>query len=66
MTKPNCIALVAGASLMRVNDRDLKPFQVDLATTEQLAAKLCSSRDVRPAFLLVAESGIHAQAEVER
>ena len=57
-------ALASGATLLGVNNRNLKTFQVDLATTERLAAKLHSS----PASgrLLVAESGIHTRADVER
>ena len=57
-------ALSTGAMLLGVNNRNLKTFQVDLATTERLGAKLQSS----PASgrLLVAESGIHTRADVER
>jgi len=58
-------ALAAGAALIGVNNRDLKTFKVDLATTERLAAWLRGSRDV-PEKLLVAESGIHTRADVER
>lgn len=53
-------ALKIGAQLIGVNNRDLKTFKVDLATTEQLAAKLDGKR------ILVAESGIHTRADVER
>jgi indole-3-glycerol phosphate synthase len=58
-------ALAAGATLIGVNNRDLKTFKVDLATTERLAARL---RAAAPAgdHLLVAESGIHTRADVER
>ncbi len=56
-------ALAAGATLIGVNNRDLKTFKVDLATTERLAARL--SRSTSRA-LLVAESGIHIRADVER
>jgi indole-3-glycerol phosphate synthase len=59
-------ALAAGASLIGVNNRNLKTFKVDLATTAQLAAKLASSRVTSHPPLLVAESGIHTRAEVER
>lgn len=66
-------ALEAGAELIGVNNRDLKTFKVELGTTERLAEKLKSGssgagegrRDARPA-LLVAESGIHTRADVER
>jgi indole-3-glycerol phosphate synthase len=65
-------ALNAGAELIGVNNRNLKTFQVDLATTERLAARLhCSPRNTQhatrhPPPLLVAESGIHTRADVER
>jgi indole-3-glycerol phosphate synthase len=54
-------ALKIGAPLIGVNNRDLKTFKVDLATTERLAAKLDLQKT-----LLVAESGIHTRADVER
>jgi indole-3-glycerol phosphate synthase len=61
-------ALAADAALIGVNNRDLKTFKVDLATTERLAARLHSEfrtpHSARP--LLVAESGIHTRADVER
>jgi len=59
-------ALAAGSSLIGVNNRDLKTFKVDLATTERLAARLFSPPATRHPPLLVAESGIHARADVER
>jgi indole-3-glycerol phosphate synthase len=55
-----------GANLIGVNNRDLKTFKVDLVTTERLAAKLFPAPATRPASLLVAESGIHTRADVER
>ena len=58
-------ALDAGARLIGVNNRDLKTFQVDLATTERLAARLLST-PASAGKLLVAESGIHTRADVER
>jgi indole-3-glycerol phosphate synthase len=74
-------ALAAGAGLIGVNNRNLKTFKVDLATTERLAAKLGRGTGVPPVTnsrtedgdrleacptLLVAESGIHTRADVER
>ena len=60
-------ALGAGASLIGVNNRDLKTFKVDLATTERLAQRLTGgSPSPAPPPLLVAESGIHTHADVER
>jgi len=59
-------ALAADSTLIGVNNRDLKTFKVDLATTERLAAKLFSSPPTRYSSLLVAESGIHSRADVER
>ena len=78
-------AMKISPALIGVNNRNLKSFKVDLATTERLAAKLVESRkskveslspantvkpstlDSRPSTaLLVAESGIHSRADVER
>ena len=70
-------ALAVGAPLIGVNNRDLKSFKLDLATTERLSAILHSKRgigsgtstdgDRRDACpTLVAESGIHTRADVER
>lgn len=61
-------ALAIGAELIGVNNRDLKTFQVDLGTTERLAAKLSRAPNTgsQPPCLLVAESGIHTRADVER
>jgi indole-3-glycerol phosphate synthase len=58
-------ALNAGAELIGVNNRNLKTFKVDLATTERLALGLRSSPR-STARLLVTESGIHTRADVER
>jgi indole-3-glycerol phosphate synthase len=60
-------AIRLGAVLIGVNNRDLKSFKVDLATTGRLAAKLFQTPDTRPQIprLLVAESGIHNRADVE-
>jgi indole-3-glycerol phosphate synthase len=71
-------ALKIGASLIGVNNRNLKNFKVDLATTEKLAAELFRRTGVSPVSkikngdrqdacpTLVAESGIHTRADVER
>ena len=53
-------ALTAGASLIGINNRNLATFTVDLATTEKLAARIPPDR------LIVAESGLHTRADVER
>jgi len=58
-------ALKIGPMLIGVNNRDLKTFKVDLATTERLAARL-STLGPRPSTLLVAESGIYTRADVDR
>ena len=58
-------ALAIDAELIGVNNRDLKTFKVDLGTTERLAAKLFPPRGT-PHPMLVAESGIHTRADVER
>lgn len=64
-------ALMVGASLIGVNNRDLRTFKTDLGTTERLAARLWAEIDsgnpkTKPAPLLVSESGIHLRADVER
>jgi indole-3-glycerol phosphate synthase len=64
-------ALAAGAKIIGVNNRDLKTFKVDLATTERLAGRVVersqpSTLNPQPSTLLVAESGIHTRADVER
>ena len=58
-------ALASGARLIGVNNRDLKTFTVDLATTERLAAKLFGAPGSADC-LLVAESGIHSRDDVTR
>ena len=53
-------ALAAGAELVGINNRDLKTLKVDLEVTHRL-------RPLVPAGLpLVAESGIHTRADVDR
>jgi indole-3-glycerol phosphate synthase len=53
-------ALMAGAEIVGINNRDLRTFEVDLATTERL-------RPLVPAEVtVVAESGVHTRADVQR
>jgi len=59
-------ALAVGTPLIGVNNRDLKTFKLELATTERIAAKLFRSPQGGEPPLLVAESGIHKRADVER
>jgi indole-3-glycerol phosphate synthase len=72
-------ALKISPMLIGVNNRNLKTFEVDLATTERLAAKISGTgilpvcppnethrQDACATTLLVAESGIHTRADVER
>ncbi len=58
-------ALEIGARLIGVNNRNLKTFVVDLATTERLAITALAGRP-EDELLLVAESGIQQRADVER
>jgi len=53
-------ALRLNARLIGINNRDLRTFKTDLATTETLA------KGVPPSVTLVGESGIFAAADVER
>jgi indole-3-glycerol phosphate synthase len=60
-------ALAAGAPLIGINNRDLRTFKVSLETTERLAARVPALKPAALADpLLVAESGIHSRADVER
>lgn len=54
-------ALAVGARLVGVNNRDLRTFEVDLATTERIAARIAD-----PEVVLVSESGIAGPADVAR
>ena len=56
-------ALAAGARLVGVNNRDLRTFTVDLATTARIAARLRAATP-SPDILLVAESGIDSRSDV--
>ena len=53
-------ALASGATIVGVNNRDLRTFQVSLETSERLAPRIPTG------VLKVAESGIHSRADVER
>jgi indole-3-glycerol phosphate synthase len=53
-------ALAAGADLVGINNRDLRTFHTTLETTERLAVGLPAGT------LLVAESGIHTRADLDR
>lgn len=54
------VALACGADLVGVNNRDLRTFSVDLATTERVAARAPGGA------LLVAESGIGTPQDIAR
>jgi indole-3-glycerol phosphate synthase len=58
-------ALAIGARLIGVNNRDLDTLTVDLGTMERLAAKIARHAEAK-GKLVVAESGIHTRANVER
>jgi len=53
-------ALQTDCELIGINNRDLRTFVTDLATTERLIPQIPAARFV------VAESGIHRRADVER
>lgn len=54
-----------GARLIGINNRNLKTFRVDLATTERLSRLIQTEYPGREPFL-VAESGVHTREDVER
>jgi indole-3-glycerol phosphate synthase len=58
-------ALAIDAKVIGVNNRNLKNFKVDLATTGQLGARLRKAPGGADK-LLVAESGIHTRTDVEQ
>jgi indole-3-glycerol phosphate synthase len=53
-------ALAVHPSIIGINNRDLRAFEVDLAVTERLAPKIPAG------IAIVGESGIHERADVER
>jgi indole-3-glycerol phosphate synthase len=59
-------ALLSGAELIGVNNRDLRSFKVDLATTERLARRLPAMAPPGSRPFLVSESGIRTRQDVER
>ena len=54
------LALDAGAQMVGINNRDLKTFSVDLATTEKLALLL------PPGITAICESGIDSLAQIRQ
>ncbi|MFD2656595.1 indole-3-glycerol phosphate synthase TrpC [Gracilibacillus thailandensis] len=55
------VAQRIGAQIIGINNRDLKTFEVDLATTERLAEKIDTTKT-----LLISESGMKEKSDVER
>jgi indole-3-glycerol phosphate synthase len=53
-------ALACGARMIGINNRDLRTFKIDLATTERLAGKVPSGK------IIVSESGILEARDLER
>jgi len=54
------IALGSGAGIIGINNRDLKTFAVDIATTERLR------RLIPPDRIVVSESGIKSRGDIEK
>jgi indole-3-glycerol phosphate synthase len=54
------MALQTDCELIGINNRDLRTFVTDLATTERLLPL------IPPGRFVVAESGIHNRADIER
>ena len=59
-------AITAGAQIIGVNNRNLKTFKVDLATTERISMRIAEGGLRNEKITRVAESGIHTRADVER
>ncbi|MFD2637904.1 indole-3-glycerol phosphate synthase TrpC [Piscibacillus salipiscarius] len=55
------MALEVGATIIGINNRDLKTFQVNLGVTEKLARKI---KD--PNIVIISESGIKGRQDAER
>jgi indole-3-glycerol phosphate synthase len=53
-------AVASGATLIGVNNRDLRTFEVSLETSLSLA------REAPPETLLISESGLHSAADLQR
>ena len=53
-------AVKSGATMIGINNRDLRSFHTDLATTERIAPQLPKST------IIVGESGIHSVKDAER
>ena len=54
------VALELGAEIIGINNRDLRTFVTDLATTESLAPNVPAGK------IIVGESGIHSRADLDR
>ena len=54
------VALKVGATVVGINNRDLRTFNTDLSVTEQLATAIPSDK------MIVSESGIHTQEHIQR
>jgi indole-3-glycerol phosphate synthase len=54
------VAIQSGARVIGINNRSLESFEIDLGTTEQLAPM------VPDGTLLVGESGLHTQQDIQR
>jgi indole-3-glycerol phosphate synthase len=54
------IAIEVGANIIGINNRNLETFQIDLATTEQIAPLAPGGT------VLVGESGLHTKDDIQR